>query len=57
MTHKKVHANLKPINVMQFDSVSEAQTILPEALLLQFINSAYRNLQMIKFLDAMKERR
>jgi hypothetical protein len=47
--------NLRPINVVQFDTLSEALKTLPESLILSWINTVYRNNQMVLFSDALRD--
>jgi hypothetical protein len=53
MTTKPATVNLYPINVTEFDTVSEALTVIPESLVLQWINAGWRNTQMRAAADAV----
>ena len=56
--HKaRVKLNLAPYDVTQFDSIEEAQTVLPEEILLRWINLCWRNCQSMKLIDAEREAR
>lgn len=54
---KSIVLHTAKYNVLQFTSLEDAKKVLPEELILKFINSAWSNVQMIKLADAMKTRR
>lgn len=56
MKHASERIHLRDVKITQFESVAEAMQILPEALLLHYINSAWKNTQILKLSDAMKPR-
>ena len=55
MTSIPCTINLRPVNIQKFDSVEEAIANLPTALVLQWINTCYRNMQCAKYVDAFRE--
>lgn len=55
MKYASVNINLKPYSISKFDSITEALTLLPEAIVLRYINMCWRDTQMVKLVDAYRQ--
>jgi hypothetical protein len=57
MKAAKVRVNLREFNITQFATLEEAQSVLPPALLLQWVNACWQSTQVVKIADALGTKR